>query len=203
MNAVTGQGHSPFRDGLRFIRGMIANPARIGAVAPSGMQLARAMADKIPAVSALPVLELGPGTGAITAAILERIGDPSRLVMVECEPAFERRLAARFPGTRITIGDAFDLRSTLKDAPQRYCAVISGLPLLNFPQARREKLLRDCMELLDDEGVFVQFSYGPGAPVRAIEGVCGHSCGEWLARNVPPARVHVYGRSPAAGGGRK
>jgi phosphatidylethanolamine/phosphatidyl-N-methylethanolamine N-methyltransferase len=203
MDASTGGRHSPIRDGLRFFRGMISNPARMGAVAPSGMQLARAMAEKIPADSVLPVLELGPGTGAITAAILERTGDPSRVVMVECEKAFQQRLAARFPGTRILIGDALDLPATLEGAPERYCAVVSGLPLLNFPLARRQKLLRDCMELLEEGGVFVQFSYGPGAPVQPIQGLCSHSCGEWLALNMPPARVHLYRRTTAATGGQE
>lgn len=201
MEVTTGSRHSPLRDGLRFFRGMIANPGRIGAIAPSGAQLARAMAEAIPESSILPVLELGPGTGAITAAVLGRIGDPGRLVMVECEEAFRSRLAGRFPGARILIGDAFDLRSTLDGAPQRYCAIVSGLPLLNFPRARREKLLRDCMELLEEGGVFVQFSYGLRAPVPPLEGVCRLNSGDWLALNVPPARVHVYRRVTGARGG--
>jgi phosphatidylethanolamine/phosphatidyl-N-methylethanolamine N-methyltransferase len=193
---------SPLRDGLRFLKGALANPARIGAVVPSGAQLARAMAAQVPVHSALPVLELGPGTGSITRALVERLKDPSRLVLVEFDAGFHSRLAARFPGTRIVRGDAFELKAALCDgAPTRYCAIVSGLPLLNFPAAMRGKLLSDCFALLEDGGVFVQFSYGRKPPVPPVSGSWQVNSGDWLPMNVPPARVHVYRRciAPAAG----
>lgn len=189
---------SPLKDGLRFLKGALANPGRIGAVVPSGAQLARAMAAQVPAQSALPVLELGPGTGSITRALLERLADPARLVLVEFDAGFHARLAARFPGTRIVRGDAFDLRAALEGAPTRYSAIVSGLPLLNFPVASRQKLLRDCFELLEEGGVFVQFSYGRKPPVAPVEGFWQVRSGDWLAMNMPPARVHVYRRCMAA-----
>jgi phosphatidylethanolamine/phosphatidyl-N-methylethanolamine N-methyltransferase len=193
---------SPIRDGWRFLKGALANPARIGAVVPSGVQLARAMAAQVPLQSALPVLELGPGTGSITRALVERLADPARLVLVEFDAGFHSRLAARFPGTRILRGDAFELRDALVDgAPTRYCAIVSGLPLLNFPAAKRQKLLADCFALLEEGGVFVQFSYGRKPPVPPVSGFWQVSSGDWLAMNMPPARVHVYRRctAPAAG----
>jgi len=186
---------SPLKDGWRFLKGALANPARIGAVAPSGAQLARAMAAQIPSGSNLPVLELGPGTGSITRALLERLADPARLVLVEFDAGFHSRLAARFPGARILRGDAFDLPAALVgDAPTRFCAILSGLPLLNFPAAMRQKLLADCFGLLDEGGVFVQFSYGRKPPVPPLCGSWKVSSGDWLAMNMPPARVHVYRR---------
>ena len=189
---------SPLKDGLRFLKGALANPGRIGAVAPSGVQLARAMAAQIPVDSSLPVLELGPGTGSITRALLERIVDPARLVLVEFDAGFHSRLAMRFPGTRVLRGDAFDLHAALAgDAPTRYCAIVSGLPLLNFPAAKRHKLLGDCFALLEEGGVFVQFSYGPRPPVPPVAGQWQVRSGEWLAMNMPPARVHVYRRCAA------
>jgi phosphatidylethanolamine/phosphatidyl-N-methylethanolamine N-methyltransferase len=189
---------SPLRDGWRFLKGALANPARIGAVAPSGAQLARAMAAQIPADSSLPVLELGPGTGSITRAVLERLADPARLVLVEFDAGFHSRLAARFPGARILRGDAFDLPAALVGgAPTRYCAILSGLPLLNFPAANRHKLLADCFALLEEGGVFVQFSYGRKPPVPPLSGSWQVSSGDWLAMNMPPARVHVYRRCTA------
>lgn len=186
-----------FREKLHFLHGMLKHPGRVGAVAPSGKQLARAMAAQVPLDGALPVLELGPGTGSITSALLERLQDPSRLVLVEYDAGFHTRLAALYPGVTIRRGDAFDLDCTLgPGCPRLYGAIVSGLPLLNFPPAMRAKLLRDCFALLDDGGVFIQFSYGLKPPVRPVSGLYAVKTGGWMARNVPPARVHVYSRCP-------
>ncbi|MBX9761076.1 MAG: methyltransferase domain-containing protein [Beijerinckiaceae bacterium] len=185
-----------FADEARFIRAWFENPVATGAVSPSGRFLSRAMARYVNAASDGPVVELGPGTGPVTQALLERGLDPSRLILVEYDPAFCRLLERRFPGVRVVQGDAYNLRDTLAgvlDAPA--AAIVSSLPLLNRPDPDRVALLADAFELLSPTGVFVQFTYGMLSPIprRGSEGVCytaEASQPVWL--NLPPARVWCY-----------
>ena len=129
-----------FADNLRFLRALITRPKNIGAVLPSGPALANAMARQITARG--PVLELGPGTGAITAAILDHGTPPESLTCVEYDGDFARHLRARFAGVNIVQGDAFDLDRTLSAPHLQFAAILSGLPLLNFPVAARHRLAR-------------------------------------------------------------
>jgi len=181
-----------FSDNLRFLRALMARPKNVGAVMPSGPALAAAMAHEIDLSGRGPVLELGPGTGAITAAILAHGVEPARLILVEYDEGFAGALKARFPAVRVIQGDAFDLSRTLRShdhAP--FAAILSGLPLLNFPHAAREKLMEGALAKLAPGAPFIQFSYGLHPPVAAPP---GHSVlrAAFVLRNVPPARVWVY-----------
>ncbi len=75
-------------DEVRFLRSWIEKPLHMGAVMPSGKPLARAMAQCVDIAIPGPVIELGPGTGAITNALVERGVDQSRLVLLEFNPGF-------------------------------------------------------------------------------------------------------------------
>ena len=151
QNKQTGAGNKSrialafqerFADEARFIKAWFENPVATGAVSPSGRFLSRAMARYVNVASDGPVIELGPGTGPVTQALLQRGLDPSRLILVEYDPAFCRLLERRFPGVRVVQGDAYNLRDTLAgvlDAPA--AAVVSSLPLLNRPDPDRVALL--------------------------------------------------------------
>ena len=174
-------------DHLRFFRALAARPKNVGAVAPSGPQLARAMAAQIKLDG--PVLELGPGTGAITGAVLRRVG-AERLTAIEYDPDFAAALKARFPAMTVIEGDAFDLDATLGHR-QPYAAILSGLPLLNFPMADRHRLLDGVAARLLPSAAFIQFSYGLHAPVTPPDGhIVSQAAFAWA--NIPPARVWVY-----------
>lgn len=185
----------PFIDEARFIKTMFESPGTTGAVSPSGRFLARAMARAVdPTVPGL-VVELGPGTGPVTKALLERGVPAEDLVLVEYEAGFCRLLAQRFPDVRVRQGDAYRLMQTLADLrghPIR--AVVSSLPLLNQPPARRQELLQQAFALMGQGGVFVQFTYGVASPApRRIGGLAlsaEASAPIWL--NLPPARVWTY-----------
>src|SRR5258708_35112462 len=84
-------------DEVHFIRSWMEKPLSTGAVIPSGKPLARAMAQCVDPVAPGPVIELGPGTGAVTAALLEQGIEPSRMVLVEFNPTFCRLLRTRYP----------------------------------------------------------------------------------------------------------
>lgn len=185
-----------FGDEASFIKTWFENPVATGAVSPSGRYLSRAMARYVSEASEGPVIELGPGTGPVTQALLERGVDPSRLILVEFDLAFCQLLERRFPGVRVVQGDAYNLSKTLAgvlDGPA--AAVVSSLPLLNRPEPDRIALLADAFGMLGPDGVFVQFTYGMVSPIprRAAQSVsytAEASQPVWL--NLPPARVWCY-----------
>ena len=178
----------------QFVRSWLAKPLLTGAVMPSGRALARAMAGCVDPGSAGPVIELGPGTGAVTAALVERGVDPARLVLIEFNPVFCGLLRERYPGATVIEGDAYGIKRLI---PGRHeaAAVVSGLPLFNRPLRLRVRLLADAFALLAAGAPFVQFTYAMVPPVprawsRArVRGLAP----VWL--NVPPARVFVYRRA--------
>lgn len=203
-----------FGDGAHFFRSLMKAPRLTGAVAPSGRPLARAMARAVGHLRYGLVVELGPGTGPVTRALLERGLDPRRLVLVEYDPGFCRMLERRFEPATVIQGDAFDLRPTLAPfVDKRIAAVVSSLPLLNQPPPRREKLIADAFGLMGPEGVFVQFTYGLVSPIprEACLGRYAAHAGAPIWRNLPPARVWTYrfdahacrADSPIAGLGRE
>ncbi len=182
-------------DEARFIKSWFGNPSLAGAVSPSGRFLARAMARYVDPHGHGPVIELGPGTGAITEALLQRGVAPARLVLLEFDPAFCTLLRRRFPSVRVIQGDAYHLGESLRGLlDQPAAAVVSSLPLLNKPERQRLMLLADAFSLMEETGCFIQFTYGVMSPVPR-KGARFSFHAEvappvWL--NLPPARVWVY-----------
>jgi phosphatidylethanolamine/phosphatidyl-N-methylethanolamine N-methyltransferase len=181
-------------DNLRFLRALIARPKNIGAVAPSSRALGRAIARQLDPSRSGPVLELGPGTGVITAEILNHGIAPERLTLIEYDSEFAQAIAARFHGVHVIQGDAFDLGRTLGARhTELFAGIVSGIPLLNFPTARRRAYVEALAERLLPGAPLIQFSYGMHAPVVPP---AGHSviCAARVWANIPPARVWVYRR---------
>jgi phosphatidylethanolamine/phosphatidyl-N-methylethanolamine N-methyltransferase len=179
-------------DALLFLRRLIAQPAQIGAIAPSGRGLAHAMAAEADPLQPGPVLELGPGTGVVTGALIARGFAAKRIVAIEYDADLAKRVAHRFPGVRVIGGDAFDLERALGASPDaRFVAVVSSLPLLNFPSAQRDRLLAQVFARLAPDAPFIQFSYGWNPPVQPPAGA--HVArAAFVLLNLPPARVWVY-----------
>ena len=183
---------STFADNLRFLRALIARPKNIGAIFPSSPQLAAAIARQIDPTSAGPVLELGPGTGVVTQAILERGIAPDRLTLVEYDEEMAAHLAGRFNAVRVIQGDAFNLGKTLNGrGGDLFSAIVSGLPLLNFPVAHRRAFIESLALRLLPGAPLIQFSYGTHAPVVPPAGHAVIRAAQIWA-NIPPARVWVY-----------
>lgn len=177
------------RDEWQFLSRLLHRPRGVGAVAPSSAALARAMAAAIPLTEG-DVLELGPGTGVVTEAILARGIAPERLTAIEYDPAFADLVKQRCPGVTVIRGDAFDLARTLGPRPP-FAAILSGLPLLNFPPERRAHLLAQIFAQLQPGAPFIQFSYGLKPPVEPPPGI-GVARAAFIPLNLPPARVWVY-----------
>jgi phosphatidylethanolamine/phosphatidyl-N-methylethanolamine N-methyltransferase len=180
-------------DEVRFIRSWIERPLSIGAVTPSSKMLARAMARYVDPHSDGPVVELGPGTGPVTAALVEAGVDPSRLVLVEFNPAFCRILRTRYPSATLVQGDAYSMRRLLETLLlQPAAAVVSGLPLVTKPMRQRLRLIRDAFDLMLPGAPFVQFTYSVASPLpRRLSGFSVEAS-ERIWMNIPPARVWVY-----------
>jgi phosphatidylethanolamine/phosphatidyl-N-methylethanolamine N-methyltransferase len=180
-------------DEVRFLRSWIEKPLRMGAVMPSGRVLARTMAQYVNVDAKETVVELGPGTGAITNALIEHGVDQKRLVLVEYNPGFCALLRDRYPHAKIVQGDAYKLRDSLwnvLNAPAS--AVVSGLPLVTKPMLTRLKLVRDAFGALAPGAPFVQFTYSVAPPIpKSLPGVSTEAS-ERIWMNLPPARVWVY-----------
>jgi phosphatidylethanolamine/phosphatidyl-N-methylethanolamine N-methyltransferase len=186
---------SPQSDSESFLRRFLGDPKRTGAVAPSSPFLAREMARAIDPQSPGTVVELGPGTGPVTKALIARGIRRERLLLVEYDPYFCNLLAERFPRARVLRGDAYTLGATLAGRVARpVAAVVSSLPLLNETPERRMALLDEAFELMGPEGVFVQFTYGLRSPMprEALAGRYVARSGAPILRNLPPASVWTY-----------
>ena len=118
-------------DLLNFLRSRKANPEKVGAVVPSGDSLARMITKGIDASHA-PVIELGPGTGVFTKALIARGVDEGDLTLIESGPNFLKMLRERFPHAHVVKADAARLVSHELYAPGSVGAVVSGLPLLSM-----------------------------------------------------------------------
>jgi len=180
-------------DEVHFIRSLIERPLATGAVTPSGRLLARTMARYVEPELPGPVVELGPGTGPVTEALVEHGVDPARLILVEFNPRFCALLRARFPSATVLQGDAYRLREMLGGLlRQPVAAVVSGLPLFNKPLRMRLRLLREALALLRPSAPFVQFTYAVVPPIPKTASGVHAEASERIWMNLPPARVWVY-----------
>ena len=178
---------------MRFIRSWLERPLSTGAVTPSGRVLARTMARYVNPGTVGPVVELGPGTGPVTEALITEGIAPERLVLLEFNPTFCQMLRKRFPAATVIQGDAYSMRRVLGGLLQQpAAAIVSGLPLVTKPIRMRLRLLRDALELLRPGAPFVQFTYAVVPPIpNRLVGVRAEAS-ERIWKNMPPARVWVY-----------
>jgi phosphatidylethanolamine/phosphatidyl-N-methylethanolamine N-methyltransferase len=182
-------------DEFRFLRTWVKNPSKVGAVSPSSRALARLMVQHARPDPSGYTLELGPGTGVATQALIDAGIPPERIVAVEHNPKFCRLLRKRFPKVNFVEGDAFDLEKSLADfAGIRFSTALSGLPLLSFPKARRIACIEGALDRLRPGASFIQFSYGLYGPLEPIPGRLAVTRSKWVVMNLPPARVWTYSR---------
>ena len=183
----------PLDDEMRFIRSWIEKPLSIGSVTPSSRALARAMAAYVDPDSNGPVIELGPGTGPVTEALLARGIDPARLILLEFDPTFCRLLRKRYPAATVVQGDAYSLKRVLGGLlSEPAAAVVSGLPLFTKPLKTRLKLIYEAFALMLPGAPFVQFTYATVPPIpKALDRVRAEAS-ERIWMNIPPARIWVY-----------
>jgi phospholipid N-methyltransferase len=186
---------------MSLLREFLRHPARTGAVAASSRHLARAMVAGLDLGRARLVVELGPGTGAFTDAILARLSPGARLVAVELNGILAARLADRYHGRPVEVvhGSAAEL-PRMTGGPVD--AIVSGLPWTVIPSAERARVLDAVTEVLAPDGRFSTFAYVHAAwspPARRFAAelagrfaVTDYSPTVWA--NLPPAFVHRAAR---------
>jgi phosphatidylethanolamine/phosphatidyl-N-methylethanolamine N-methyltransferase len=185
-------------DEARFIRSWFDNPLMTGAVSPSGRALARQMALYVDPAIPGPVLEIGPGTGPVTEALIQRGVAEDRLVLLEFNPEFCRLLRSRFPKARVIEGDAYDLGQTLAGVfEEPLAAIISSLPLFTRPEEQRLALLETAFRLMHPGMPFIQFTYATVSPMPIKSGGFEAKVSPRIWLNLPPACVWVYRKTAA------
>jgi phosphatidylethanolamine/phosphatidyl-N-methylethanolamine N-methyltransferase len=185
-----------FDDELKFFKGWIDKPRAVGSIVPTSSVTARRMASIIDPKSGLPVLEVGPGTGVITKAILKRGIKPSDLYTVEYSHDFVTHLRRNYPDINVIEGDGFNLDKTLGDMRDAtFDCVVSGVPLLNFPVARRVAYLENLLKRIPDGRPVVQLTYGPKSPIPPGLGDYTIEHFHFILRNIPPTQLWIYRRS--------
>ena len=183
-----------------FLWRWLANPRRMGAIAPSAPALARhiARAARNSSRDGGPLIELGPGTGAVTRALLQAGISEDRLILVERDRHLHAWLASRFPGALVLHSDARRLDEVIPAAwTGRVPTVVSSLPLNSLSRSERDEIVHVTFRILSDEGSLIQYSYGilPPLPCQSL-GLSGERTAFTVA-NLPPASVWRFSRAAA------
>jgi phosphatidylethanolamine/phosphatidyl-N-methylethanolamine N-methyltransferase len=190
---------SPVRDLVTFMTSALRAPAVIGAVAPSGRALSDLLASVAPAEGAPVVVELGPGTGVVSAALRRRLPPGARHLAVELDPGMVTHLRRTRPWLEVLQGDAADLQKLLADAGvDRADAIISGLPWTLFPESAQRGIIEQVTKVLAPGAPFTTFAYSHvrSFPTqRRFRGVLEEAFAEVVVtptvwRNLPPAMAY-------------
>ena len=197
-----------------FLTQFLRNNQTTGSVVPSGRALGTALCRHVGTGAPQKILEAGPGTGAVTGVVVERMRPEDQLWMVELNPTFAAHLRGAFeerPSFRAVADRCHLVEGSVQALGQQgeFDVGISGLPLNNFSSEQVRSILQAYSKLLKPSGVLSFFQYilirdakamvsfgpersrlkGVGA---AIDGVLGERefAREWVWPNVPPAWVH-------------
>ncbi len=179
------------KDHVHFASAWLNTPRRTGAIAPSSTALARQMAFAAAVQPGGRVVELGPGTGVVTRALLEAGVSEDELLLVELNVEFAMKLAKRYPRARVVVQDAFTTLEALVSAGEEVASIVSSLPLLTYKKDQRRVLCDHAMRLVGPHGRLVQYSYGLGSPITPTDDIRAMSSRR-VWSNLPSAVVWTY-----------
>lgn len=186
-----------------FLAAALRSPATVGAVAPSSPHLAARLAAVVPRVGKPVVVELGPGTGSVTAAIEHRLAGRGRHVAVEIDLVLAKYLRAEYPDVEVLVGDAAKLEQLLADHQVPAAdAVISGLPWSLIDAGAQRAIVDATARSLRPGGSFTTFAYVHALSMtraRQFRALLGEVFDEVLTTrtvwwNLPPAVTYVCRR---------
>lgn len=178
-------------DAHAFLKGFLAHPAQVGSVVPSSAALERRLIEALDLSAARTVVELGPGTGGTTRALLRALPSDAKLLAIELSADFHARLSARLRDPRLILqlGSAEHLLDLLRDwrlpAPD---AIVSGIPFSTMPREVAERIAAAIAQALAPGGRFVAYQFRADV-VRYIRPHLGEPHTEWEWINIPPMRV--------------
>jgi phosphatidylethanolamine/phosphatidyl-N-methylethanolamine N-methyltransferase len=170
-----------------FFRHWLRDPLGIGAALPSGARVGRAMARELRLDRPGAVLELGGGTGGLTAGLLAAGCPLERLIVIERAADLAHHLGRRFPGLRVICSDARDVRRLMDEAGiERLATVVSSLPIKLFSRAAQRAVLDVCFARLGPGGAFVQLTNALASPIPAAAlGLVGEEVARIWAHFLP------------------
>jgi phospholipid N-methyltransferase len=184
------------RSFLHFLWAALRNPLQVSTVFQTGDKVSGIMAAAIPRGTGLPVVELGVGTGAITASIFENLDDPSQYIGLEVNGKMVEFASERFPQGRFIKASAETFMSYLNG--QQAAAVMSSLPWTLMPAETVESILSSVAACLAPDGVFATYitlhvlKTPAGRRVQsAIEARFSRVENTVVGSNLPPAKVFL------------
>jgi phosphatidylethanolamine/phosphatidyl-N-methylethanolamine N-methyltransferase len=190
-----------------FLAAVLRNPAQVGAVVPTSDGMAELLTRIVPRSGEPVVVELGPGTGAVTGVIDDRLTPAARHIAVELDPEMAAYLQRTHPGLEVIEGNAVKLGALLAEHDVEHAdAVVSGLPWSLFDDETQGLILTQIADLIGPTGAFTTFAYRHGlllSAARRFRRALHETFEEVLVsatvwRNVPPAFVYVC-RRPRSG----
>ncbi len=178
-----------------MVKAFLRHGRQIASVAPSSRAMARAVAAGINWAEVRHLVELGAGTGPITAELVRHLRPQSRLLVIELDPVLCGRLRARFahiPNLEVIHGDAARLEGYLAERGIRQIDhVLSGLPLPSFPPPLREEILQAAARLLAPGGTFRQLTVMPLIYYRLYARYFSDVRFRFVPWNLPPGGVYI------------
>ena len=192
MSDVTLDRPEPAANKSLFFRRWLRNPLQMGSIIPSSPSLCRKIAEAVERGPEEYVLELGAGTGVISAALLAAGVPANKLIVVEIVPEMAEFLRRSLPGVNVICGDAFDLKNTLPAHMHgQIGTAICGIPLVLLPLERQEAF-RDAVESVAPGRGYLLYTYCATSPLPYRKlGMTGRRMAFTLA-NFPPASVWRY-----------
>lgn len=170
----------------------LKNLRSVGAIAPSSRYLARRIAGEIDFQNAQVIVELGAGTGAFTRELIRRLNPQARLLVVENNPVFYRRLQQDY-GALLNVYIAHASAESLTDLlrnytlPEQVDYIVSGLPFASLPGAVSRDILAAAQKHTK-HGKFITFQYTL-LKKPLFEAYFSHITTTRELRNLPPAYV--------------
>lgn len=175
-----------------FLKELFLAPKTTGAAIPSSKYLAKAMADSICRYEKGIIVEVGPGTGVVTEALLARGVPPKQLVLIELSENLYQHCKERFPDCTVLKGDASDLQNLTANIEKPVSVIVSSLPLLNLPEEELEAIVDEFANSLNPGGCFIQFTYRWFHVLPAVLKRFKRISKKHIWANLPPARVDVF-----------
>ena len=176
-----------------FILRALRNPRQLGAVAPSSRHLGALLARHTIIDDVSPIIELGGGTGALTRVLMNTGLDPSRLFVIELDPALAAYLKSALPQVNVIHGNAAELDQILPpEVIGKVHRIVSGLPMINMPENVRRNILESCFKVMAAEGAYLQYTYSPRSSIDAKAYNLKKKRLGTIFRNLPPATVWQY-----------
>jgi phospholipid N-methyltransferase len=177
-----------------MLRKFVKHGTSIASFVPSSRFVARTTCRGIDFERAKCVVELGAGTGPITRELVRRARPHTKLMVVELDPDFCKRLRAKFPGVDIVEGDASQLDKLLAERGiTQVDHVLSGLPLPSFPVPLRDAIVQSAARVLAPGGTFRQLSVMPWVYRGLYRSYFESVRFKLVPLNFPPAGVYVCG----------